>query len=356
MSKTLSLSGALSSAPINLSYILQCLVLCMIFSIRHPKTKEWMNDLMEPMVDILETILLRDKKLRKTLDSRELALDSILKDMKIHVEKHFKAGKRFGLVFFFKFGIDLSYRLEPAFDEFFKILVNEVLRNPPPPKKESSAPKPAITKEFPYEIKIVMKTLEEIVWIFSPKERTIPNILEGILDESNFKVLYGRGYTFCRLCVRTMEDVNLVIENLNGKLIKVPKPVRLSVELIEKQKESDNRKPAPEAAPASEGAPASESTRFLRVEIINNGSNISERMHLHEASFLKFAISTKTDKFPDNIKICHQDCKQNCLLLKIDSVQNAELAMQKMNGQEYFYCENHRESLHTVKVTFTTKF
>jgi len=159
-----------------------------------------------------------------------------------------------------------------------------------------------------------------------------------------------------------MQDVESIIQKLNGKLIDVPKPVRLSVVLMEeKQKESDNRKPAPEAAPASEaaseGAPASESTRFLRVEIINNGSNISELMHLHEASFLKFAISTKTDKFPDNIKICHQDCKQNCLLLKIDSVQNAELAMQKMNAQPYFYCDNHfNENMHTVKVTFIGKF
>jgi hypothetical protein len=216
-------------------------------------------------------------------------------------------------------------------------------------------------KKFPFDIKIVMNTFENLVWNFSPKEGIIFKILDGILDKSNFKVLYGRNYSFCRLCLETMQYVESIIEFLNGKLINVPKPVRLSAVLIEeKEKKSDNGKPAPEAAPASEaaseGAPASESTRFLKVEIITNGSNMPELMHLHEASFLMFAISAKTDKFPDNIKICHQDCKQNCLFLKIDSVQNAELAMQKMNGKEYFYCENHFKSLHTVKVTFTKKF
>jgi hypothetical protein len=307
----------------------------------------------------LETILLRDKALQETFKKRGLTLKKILGGLREGVQKHLKEGKKFGVVFSQSKG-NLSYRLEPLFFVFFKNLVDTVLKNPPPlpqkdEKKESSAPKPTITERFAYEIKVVMKTLQDEIWNFSPKEGTILNILGGILDESNFKVLYGRGYTFCRLCVRTMEDVNLVIETLNGKIFRVPKPVILSVELMDKQKESDNRKPAPEAAPASEAA--SESTRFLKVEIINNGSNMSEGMYCHEASFLMFVISAKTDMFPDKIKICHQDCKPNCLLLKIDSVQNAQLAMQKMNGQPYFYCENHfDESLHTVKVTFTKKF
>ena len=82
-----------------------------------------------------------------------------------------------------------------------------------------------------------------------------------------------------------------------------------------------------------------------------------ERMHWHEASFLMFAFSTETEKFPVNIKICHHVCKRDFLLLKLDSVQNAELAIKKMNGQKYFYRDNHfNENLHTVKVTFTEKF
>jgi len=165
MPKSLSLSADLSEASRSprLRLILQYLVLCMIFSIKHPKTKEWMNDLMEPMVTILETILLRNDALRKTLKSRGLTLNKILIDLQKSVERHYKEGRRFGLVFFFQFGIDLSYRLEPAFNEFFKNLVNEVLRNPPPPKKESSAPKHAVTKKFTFELKIVMKTSENIV-------------------------------------------------------------------------------------------------------------------------------------------------------------------------------------------------
>lgn len=352
----------------SLSSILQFLVLCMIFSITHPQTAEWMKDYMDPMILILETILLRDKALRDTFKSRGLTLRKILNDLREGVQKHHGSKKKFGVYFSQSKGKgNLSYRLEPLFFVFFKNLIDSVLRNPPPlppqkeEKKESSAPKPAVNGKFEFELKIVMNTLEGEVWNFSAKEKTILNILGGILDEENFKVLYGRGYTFCRLCLRTMEDVKLVMETLIGKIFEVPKKVTLSVELMEKkEKKSENGKPAQasEASPeaASEAAPASESTRFLKVEIITNGSNMPELMHLHEASFLMFAISAKTDKFPDNIKICHQDCKQNCLFLKIDSVQNAELAMQKMNGKEYFYCENHFKSLHTVKVTFTKKF
>ena len=361
MSKSLSFSGALSEASRSprLSSILQYLVLCMIFSIKHPKTKEWMNNLMEPMVTILETILLRNNELRKTLKSRGLTLDRILKDMKIHVEKHLKSGERFGVIFFYS-GIDLSCRLEPAFDEFFKNLVNEVLRNPPPPKKESSAPKlPAVTKKFPFEIKVVMNTSENLVWNFSPKDGIIFKILDGILDKSNFKVLYGRGYSFCRLCVETMQDVKSIIEFLNDKLIEVPKPVRLSVVLMEeKEKKSDNGKPAQasEASPEATSEAASVSSRYVKVKIVRNDSQESEIIPPHEALFLMFAFSAKTEKYPVDIKICHHVCKRDFLLLKLDSVQNAEVAFQKMNGQDYFYCENHFKSLHTLEVTFTEKF
>ena len=350
----------------SLSSIFQFLVLCMIVSITHPKTAEWMKDYMDPMIIILETILLRDKALRDTFKSRGLTLRKILNDLREGVQKNHDSKEKFGVYFSQSKGKgNLSYRLEPHFFVFFKDLVDTVLKNPPPPlpkkdeKKESSAPKPAITERFSYEIKVVMKTLLDEIWNFSPKEGTILNILSGILDQQTFKVLYGRGYTFCRLCVRTMEDVKLVIETLNGKLIEVPKLVRLSVELMkEKEKKSDNGKPtqASEASPEAASKAASGSSRYVKVEIVKNDSQEPDIMHPHEASFLMFAFSTKTEKFPVDIKICHHVCKKKFLLLKIDSVQNAELAMQKMNGQPYFYCENHRESLHTLEVTFTGKF
>jgi hypothetical protein len=347
----------------------------MIVSITHPQTAEWMKDYMDPMILILETILLRDKALRDTFKSRGLTLGKILNDLREGVQKHHESKEKFGVYFSQSKGKgNLSYRLEPLFFVFFKNLIDSVLRNPPPlppqkeEKKESSAPKPAVNEKFAFELKVVMKTLQDVVWNFSPKEGTILNILGGILNESSIKVLYGRGYTFCRLCVRTMEDVDLVIKNLNGKKFDVPKSVRLSVELMQEQKESRKGKPAPEATSeaASEAAPeaaseaasevASGSSRYVKVKIVRNDSQKPEIIPPHEASFLMFAFSTKTDTFPVDIKICHQICKRDFLLLKIDSVQNAEVAMQKMNGQKYFYGENHFKSLHTLEVTFTEKF
>ena len=220
----------------------------------------------------------------------------------------------------------------------------------------SSAPKPPVNGKFEFELKIVMNTLEGGVWNFSPKEGTILNILGGILDESNFKVLYGRGYTFCRLCVPTMEYVDLVIETLNGKNFEVPKQVTLSVELMEKKSENGKPAQASEASPEAASEAASGSSRYVKVKIVSNDSQVPEIMPPHEASFLMFAFSTKTGKFPVDIKISHHVCKRDFLLLKLDSVQNAEFAIQKMNGQEYFYGENHFESLHTLEVTFTGKF
>ena len=222
-------------------------------------------------------------------------------------------------------------------------------------KKESSAPKPPVNGKCVFELKVVMKTEQNDVLNFSAKESTIFNILGGILDESKFKVLYGRGYTFCRLCLRTIQDVKLVMETLNGKIFEVPKKVTLSVELMDKkEKKSDNGKPvqASEASPEA----ASVSSRYVKVIIVSNDSQEPEIIPPHEASFLMFAFSAKTDKFPVNIKICHHILKRDFLLLKLDSVQNAEVAVQKMNGQDYFYGENHFKSLHTLQATFTGKF
>jgi hypothetical protein len=336
----------------------------MIFSITHPQTEEWMRSFMDPMILILETVLLRDKSLRKTLQSRGLTLKRILEELRKGVKKHHDMGKRFGIIFFLS-GSNSSYGLEPIFFVFFRDLINEVLKNPLPPlpqkdeKKGSSAQKPPVNRKFEFELKIVMTTLDGGVWNFSAKEGTILNILGGILDEENFKVLYGRGYTFCRLCVRTMEDVKLVMETLNGKKFEVPKQVTLSVELMDKkEKKSDNRKPAQasEASPEATSEAASVSSRYVKVKIVRNGSQESEIIHTHDASFLMFAFSAKTEKFPVDIKISHHVCKSDFLLLKLDSVQNAEIAVQKMNGQDYFYCENHFKSLHTLEVNFTGKF
>jgi hypothetical protein len=335
----------------------------MIYSIVHPKTTEWMKVYMDPMILILETILLRDNALRKTLQSRGLTLKKILDELRKGVQKHHDSKKKFGVIFFQSRG-NLSYRLEPLFFVFLKYLIDTVLKTPPPlpqkdEKKESSALKPPVNEKFEFELKIVMNTLEGGVWNFSAKEGTIFNILGGILDEQKFKVLYGRGYTFCRLCVRSMEDVKLVMETFNGKKFEVPKQVTLSVELMnKKEKKSDNGKPAQasEASPEATSEAASVSSRYVKVKIVRNGSQESEIIPTHEASFLMFAFSAKTEKFPVDIKISHHVCKSDFLLLKLDSVQNAEIAVQKMNGQDYFYCENHFKSLHTLEVNFTGKF
>lgn len=92
------------------------------------------------------------------------------------------------------------------------------------------------------------------------------------------------------------------------------------------------------------------------VKIVRNDSQKPEILHPHEASFLMFAFSSKTDKYPGDIKISHHVCKRDFLLLKLDSVQNAEVAIQKMHGQDYYFGENHFESMHTLEVTFTEKF
>lgn len=181
----------------SLSSILQFLVLCMIVSITYPQTAEWMKDYMDPMILILETILLRDKALREKFKSRGLTLRKILNDLREGVQKHHDSKKKkFGVFFSQSKGKgNLSYRLEPLFFVFFKNLIDSVLRNPPPlppqkeEKKESSAPKPAVNEKFAFELKVVMKTLQDVVWNFSPKEGTILNILGGILDESNFTPL-----------------------------------------------------------------------------------------------------------------------------------------------------------------------
>jgi len=348
----------------SLSSILKFLIVCILYSIKYPKTSEWMKVYMDPMILILETILLRDNALRKTLQSRGLTLKKILNDLRERVQKHHDSKKRFGVVFFISGG-NLSYRLEPLFFVFFKDLVDTVLKTPLPPlpqkdeKKESSAPKPPVNGNFKFELKIVMNTLEGGVWNFSAKERTIFNILGGILDESKFKVLYGRGYTFCRLCLRTIEDVKLVMETLNGKNFEVPKQVTLSVVLMDKkEKKSENGKPAQASEASSEATTeaVSASSRYVKVKIVRKDSQKSEIIPPHELSFLMFAFSAKTEKFPVDIKICHHICKRDFLLLKLDSVQNAEVAVQKMNGQEYMYCDNHFKSLHTLEVTFTGKF
>jgi hypothetical protein len=104
----------------------------MIYSIVHPKTTEWMKVYMDPMILILETILLRDKTLQQTFKSRGLTLKKILNDLREGVQNHHLSKNRFGVVFSLSGG-KLCYRLEPHFFVFFKDLVDTVLKNPPPP-------------------------------------------------------------------------------------------------------------------------------------------------------------------------------------------------------------------------------
>jgi hypothetical protein len=119
---------------------------------------------------------------------------------------------------------------------------------------------------------------------------------------------------------------------------------------------SFEEKSAPESPSDTTSKAESGSSRYVKVKIVRNGSQDYEIISPHEVSFLMFAFSSKNDKYKWDIKISHHVCKRDFLLLKLDSVQNAEVAIQKMHGQDYYFGENHFESMHTLEVTFTGKF
>lgn len=338
--------------------ILEFLIVCMIVSIVHPQTEEWMKTYMDPIILILETILLRDDALRKTLQSRGLTLKKILDDLRKGVKKHHIQGKKFGVNLFVS-GSDSSYSLNPIFFVFFKRLVNDVLKNPLPDKTK-----------FSYQLRVTMRTRDERVWNFKPKEKLIFKLLDGVLDSSKFLDLYGRDFCYCSLFVQTKTDADTVIQKLNGETIKLPIKVTLSVELMSEQIKKASNKPK-EASSASKEVPAQKNNRFIKVEIVESDSNQPVEILHNDILFLRWVISIKrTDETADEVSekvrkdkkyipyvhdlnICHHVSKKFFLWLKFESEEKAQEAISRINGTSYYYGPNHKEPNHFVVACIT---
>ena len=116
--KFFSGSGFLSIPKMNLSDVLQFLVVCMIISATKPQTAEWMDDFMIIPVIILQNIF----------KIKAISLKAILKDLRQGVREHMISGKTFGITAFLS-GQNQSFTLSDNFFVFFKELVNRVFKN-----------------------------------------------------------------------------------------------------------------------------------------------------------------------------------------------------------------------------------
>ena len=112
-------SGFSTTSQMNLSYLLQFLVVCMIISATKPQTAEWMDDFMIVPIIILQNIF----------KSRGLTLKGVLKDLREGVRRHKICGKPFGICVFLG-GQNPSFTLNDNFFVFFKELVDHVFKNP----------------------------------------------------------------------------------------------------------------------------------------------------------------------------------------------------------------------------------
>lgn len=118
-------NGFSTTSKMNLSDVLQFLVVCMIISATKPQTAEWMDEFMSVPIIILHNIF----------KSRGITLKGVLKDLREGVKKHKKSGKSFGISAFLC-GQNPSFTLNDNFFVFFKKLVDQVLKNPKQPQDE----------------------------------------------------------------------------------------------------------------------------------------------------------------------------------------------------------------------------
>ena len=216
----------------------------------------------------------------------------------------------------------------------------------------------ATADEFPHKVKVSMTQTGGDIWNFSKQGNTIGAILHDILVPSQYIIRYGRDYFFCILCFRTKQDADFVINELHGKKVELPKKVKLSAEHMDEKPKVPKDKTAP--------APALRNKRCVLVKVQSNSGNFVE-IRFHDIQFLLYMIGTcPTSQTPEEVsecqcseplylprkkdlKICHHVCTGDFLWLKFESEEKAQLAINKMHGQE-FIRDEYDESTYTVVV------
>jgi len=123
-------SGFSTTSKMNLSDVLQFLVVCMIISAMKPQTAEWMDEFMRVPI-----IILKNSMLQKIFKIRGLTLKGVLKNLRDGVRKHKISGKPFGICAFLG-GQNPSFTLNDNFFVFFKKLVDQLLKNQEQPQDE----------------------------------------------------------------------------------------------------------------------------------------------------------------------------------------------------------------------------
>jgi hypothetical protein len=202
----------------------------------------------------------------------------------------------------------------------------------------------AIADEFPHTVKVSMTQTGGDIWNFSKQGDNIGSILNDILVPSKYIVRYGRNYSFCIVCFRTKQDADFVVNALHGKKVELPKKVILSVEHMDEKPKVPKDKTAP--------APASPMKRCVIVKVqSDSGDFVSIRPH--DIPFFLYVFGTcPTSETQEEVserqrreplylprkfdlKICHHVCKRDFLWLKFESEEKAQLAINKMHGQEF---------------------
>jgi hypothetical protein len=212
-----------------------------------------------------------------------------------------------------------------------------------------------ITDCFIHHVKVSMTVNEPMtqtetvpprkIWNFSKKGDNIGSILRDVLDPSQYFVRrYGRDYSYSILCFRTKQDADFVVNALHGKKVELPKKVKLSAEHIDEKPKVPKDKTAP--------APPSPMKRCVLVKVQSDSGNFVG-IRFHDISYFLYMFGTcPTSETPEEVserqhgnplylprkfdlKICHHVCKRDFLWLKFESEEKAQLAINKMHGQEF---------------------
>jgi len=219
----------------------------------------------------------------------------------------------------------------------------------------------AIADEFPHKVKVSMTQTGGDIWNFSKQGDNIGSILHDILVPSQYIVRYGRNYSFCIVCLRTKQDADSVINELNGKKVDLPKKVKLSAEHMDEKPKVPKDKTAP--------APALPMKRCVLVKVQSDSGDFVG-IRPHDIPFFLYVFGTcPTSETPEEVserqrreplylpikfdlKICHHVCKIDFMWLKFESEEKAQLAINKMHGQE-FIRDEYNSSNYRVVVEFT---
>lgn len=188
------------------------------------------------------------------------------------------------------------------------------------------------------------------IWNFSQKGDTIGAILCDLLNHSQYTVRYGRDFAFCILCLRTKQDADSVVNKLHNKKVELPKKVNLSAEHVDEKV----KQKVPKDKAASAPAPAAPGKRGVLVKVQSDaGENMPIRPHDVPFLLCVFGTCTTSETAEEvSLKICHHVCEADFLWLKFESEEKAQLAINKMHGQE-FIRDKYDESTYTVVVEST---